>query len=803
MRLFRWVGGISVLAFALTARAADVPLALWKNATFPSGLPMGGTMGVSWGDYDADGYIDLFACFSGSLWRNNAGVSWEFGGNLSMLVPSTERRYGSSFGDYDNDGLPDIAMAPRVPAWGDDRFHLLNNLRTYPYFADVAADPAIVDVQPYGNAETLCWADVDGDADLDLFVPAYPSPGPGNFFLENRGARFVESSAAAGLEIPPGNARPEGAQFADVDFDGDPDLFANGTLYQNVSTLSTPRFIALEEAASGIGLASSIDEGAMMFDYDLDGDQDLVVAYAGTAHGVRIWENAGDGTFFAAEQTIVDEPFTGLDLGMSAEDWDGDGDVDLTTRAVFRQNRMIEDGVRHFTVQPTSIPSWQLLNATPAWGDWDLDGDLDCALGNWGYDGKLYQNTTYSPATPVAARRMVRVRVVRSSVHAPRGLETEYGATVEVRILGASDTYRRRKFVASSHGYLNQNEYALTFGLPPLPAALSPGDDLHFDLSVDFPGLPGNGLWRIDKNVNPVLGDIPLSTLANREIQVSRCGTVRLNGVNHLPRPLATPRLATTAGGLALPQNGGTVLEIVETPADGWIGLAFDTHGATSKLMLEEIVVDAQLAAAETCAQTAFNTALWDVTDPAQPALVNGGALLLQTSPRNRRSYLPVEIALDPGRAYRLVTRVSQYRKSAIVPALPAGAIKASGGLAYEDAGPCNGQKTARATIDPAATAIAVRIRPKPVQTALDPVGPSLRLAKGAGGDERLSWSDVGAPAYRVRRCDATAGPCVPVPHALSTGNTHRDGESIAIPSPPRESLWYLVDAINECEAGL
>jgi len=790
------------------AHPTDVPLELWGNEDFPEGLPIGETHGISWGDYDSDGYIDLFACHSGNLWRNVGGVTWEFAADLSAILPPTERRYGASFADYDRDGWLDIGTEPRFPFWGDDKMHLLRNLGRGAEFADVAGDPAIVDVQPYNNGETLCWGDVDGDRNLDLFLPVYGQnvAGPGNFFLHNLGPtgpggayRFTEKSAEAGLDNPPGTARPEGAQFVDVDLDGDIDLYSNGTLYRNVSSPGVPEFEPMSEQASGIGFRDSRDEGAVFFDYDLDGDQDLVVVY--TEHGVWIWENRGDGTFFAVEPGIVDDRFIGLNLGLSAEDWDNDGDIDFTTRQVFRRNMLMEGGQRGFAVATHEVKPEHIVSATPAWGDWDRDGDLDCAMGNQGTEGHFYENTLYQATTPRSVKRHLRVRVVGDSPTVERGLEVEYGATAEVHVEGEQDGRRRRKFVASSHGYLNQNEYGLHFALPRDPAPTDLSRDVRFGLSVDFPGLPADGLWRVDEHVNPALREIDLAELTDREIKVYRCGRVEVNGVVHEPRPLASQKASTTSNGLASPTATEPLPPPVAAPEPNWFtGLAFDTLQATGRVRIVEIILDGQLDEVAACFENPFNLVLWDVTDPSAPFIIDGGAMRRSTSPRNARSYLRTDLVLEPGREYRLIARVTESRETPIDAPADEGLLTVLGGMNYKDVAPCHGSKPATMPVDPAVTSLALRFGAVPSNDALDPVGDTLHLQKIAGTDPVLIWSDPGAAGYRILRCDARFGPCTPVPIATTPNNGYHDA---AVSLEPDELLWYGVNAVNRCTVDL
>ncbi len=90
--------------------------------------------------------------------------------------------------------------------------------------------------------------------------------------------------------------------------------------------------------------------------------------------------------------------------------------------------------------------------------------------------------------------------------------------------MGEAAEVRRMNFTASGHGYLNQSEYPLTFGLEGVDVPV-------VDVSVDFANPSDEGLWRVDKYVNPVLGGIDVTTLAlPREVRVFRSGAVQIDG---------------------------------------------------------------------------------------------------------------------------------------------------------------------------------------------------------------------------------------------------------------------------------
>jgi len=696
----------------------DVPLVLWTSADYPSGLVFGTTFGISFGDYDGDGYIDVFACDSANLWRNAGGTTWSLAADLDSVLPPASIRYGSSFGDYDDDGLADIATEPRSCC--DGCIHLLHNLGAGPSFEDVATDPLIMDVQACeADSETICWGDVDGDRDLDMFFPAYPpwaaGASSGNFFYRNLGPsgpggayRFQEYTAAGGFfNPPPDSARPEGAQFVDVDFDGDMDLYSNGTLYQNDSTPGDPSMDWMTTAGSGIDYHEFLEEGAAFGDYDLDGDYDLFIVYTTSSLGVRIWENYGDGTFFDVEDGVIENRSIGLNLGLSAEDWDNDGDIDFTTRQVFRRNQLMETGKRRFTVATHTIPASHITSATPAWGDWDEDGDLDSALGNWAEAGRMYENTTYGPATPMDERRYVRVRPVLDSQAVPVGLETEYATTVEIDVLGET-AFRRKKFTSSSAGYLNQNEYTLTFALPPDPSPATDGD-ISIDAIVDFPHL--DGIWRVDGDVTPALSGVALADLAEREIVVFRSGRVILNGVEHLPCGV-TPPLAETLAPLVSADPTTPMPGLTDIPIDGyWVGLELDTLGAQNDVMLREIVLDGQLDQAGVCGAT--NVWLWDVTTGLGSVVASSA---LTTSPRNRRSYFRFPVVLERERVYRLVAKVDSLRETPFAGPVGDGGLRIDGGFTYTMFGDCGSSTALRSAIlDPTRLYVTVRHSSLPV----------------------------------------------------------------------------------------
>lgn len=688
----------------------DVPLERLPD------VPTFSSSGGSFLDYDRDGWVDYFTNSNGGLWRNEEnGTSFVRITDLDQYLPPIDfDRYGASAGDYDADGLPDIAQSPRQGC-----FYLLHN-EGGGVFREVANDPSVLATPiPCGmDGESFVWCDVDADGDLDLWLTAYPpdvSPGStGNLFLENLGPtgpggayRFEERTTTSGLGNPPNVNRPEGAQFVDVDRDGDLDGYANGTLYQNVSDAAGVRFVPLVRQPTGILLASVLDEGTVFLDHDLDGDQDLVLVLRGRN---VLYENRGDSTFIDASAEWLDTPAAGATEGCSAEDWDLDGDLDLTTANVFRRNLLVESGAP-FLRQATTAISTSLLNfCLPSWADWDKDGDVDCALANFQGRGAFLRNTLFDAETPLAARNSVRIVPVGDSPTLPDGLESEFGATVELRVHGDTSGHVRRRFVASSHGYLQQSEYALTLALPPGPDPLAPARGVVFDLVVDFPSLPGRGIQRLDRHVNPALGALDLEALAGREVRVFESGLVRLGDEEFPPSGAFEARVWST-GALLLPVLATPTPAPEPAPENAWlVGLDLATRPDAGAVQLSELVLDGALAPGGP-ARCDANLFLWDVTPGAPPALL--AAETRTTSARNQRSFLPVDWRLKPARSYRVLARVTSLRASPLVPSAPARAVQILGGLSFPGRNPCGTPFSPLATPVPTSTWLELRYREK------------------------------------------------------------------------------------------
>jgi hypothetical protein len=703
-----------LLTLSLAAPAAQLPFSKYTDQDWPNGLDLGRAVGASFGDYDADGWPDLFVCNDGRLWRNLNGQGWAEAFDLGAMLPASAQRYGAAFGDYDRDGFPDIATEPRKYGL-DDCLHLFHNLGAAAW-VDIATNPALLDVQVCGAlAETAAWADFDGDGDLDLFLPTYPAAdgSADNQYYQNLGPtgpggayRFTEQATAVGVKIPVGAARPEGVITMDIDGDGDLDLYSNGHWYRNLSAFDAPLFEDLASKASGVKKRSVVDEGTVAIDYDLDGDLDLLVSYTSN-RGNRLWINQGDGTFGEAHEDVVEDYVDGAAYGISAADWDNDGDIDITTNDVFRTSRVMDTGVAEWRkINSASVPQV----GAPAWADWDLDGDLDLAVADGRNVSFLYRNDLYDAQTPLADKRYLRVRVVDDEPGIARGLEVEYGATVELKLLNAAPGKRFVQLVTSASGYINQNEYALHFGLPSDPEPNDPRRDLRFDLVVDFPSLPELGFHRVDKRVNPALANLDLALLDEREITIFRSGKIWLGGREYAPVDPGETKLLTTTGGLVQNARNEEMPDLLPaSSADEYVGIELDTIGAQGPQRLVEVILDGQPGAALNCGSQHGNLAVWDVTNPSAPQIV--GALTASLPAGNRRAVTSSELILEPGKIFRIVARVQSYRPTLVATPWMGAQASVNGGLHFTDTDPCSGSAVAAAGLESGQVYLAARLR--------------------------------------------------------------------------------------------
>lgn len=340
-------------------------------------------MGVTVGDYDNDGFVDVYLSAVGlnHLFRNLGNGRFE-DVTKAAGVAGADDAWSTSCGffDYDNDGDLDLFVCNYV-AWSREidlaqSFKLTGIGRAYGpplsfagsqpvlfrndgngKFSDVSAAAGVRVVNratgvPVGKSLGLTFADVDRDGWIDVFVA---NDTVQNFLFHNQhNGTFVECGATASIGFDSsGNAR--GAMGIDAArYRGDDALgVAIGNFANEMSALFVAPKPALaftdEAVATGFGPPTRLDLsfGTFFFDYDLDGRLDVLSANGHLEEEIekvqssqryrqsaRLFWNAGAAS--ATELVSVDKSAAGADLfepivgrGAAYADIDGDGDLDV------------------------------------------------------------------------------------------------------------------------------------------------------------------------------------------------------------------------------------------------------------------------------------------------------------------------------------------------------------------------------------------------------------------------------------------------------------------------------------------
>lgn len=307
--------------------------------------------GIVAADFNNDGWIDIFVCNMDQdyLFKNINGQYFE---NISTSAGFAEndrsRGISASWGDYDNDGYLDLYVANHMDRRGlwypttDDKLYHNNGDET---FTDVSY--LLEKENRSGHSFIAGWTDFDRDGDLDILLvtdcQANTNVPPTRIF-ENQGGNnpltwsFREVSVEVGLDDCRNGM---GLAVGDFNRDGWMDIsytnIGEVVLYQNTNGHFTD-----VTSLAGIGEQHFLYStwGASMFDYNLDGWQDLLFAagtlerkerYEKISHRNALYINNQNGRNFndLTNSSGIGDPLRSR--SMVSADYDKDGDLDIYT----------------------------------------------------------------------------------------------------------------------------------------------------------------------------------------------------------------------------------------------------------------------------------------------------------------------------------------------------------------------------------------------------------------------------------------------------------------------------------------
>ncbi len=478
--------------------------------------------GVAFFDYDQDGWLDIFLVNgttlegfpagqepSNYLFKNNCDGTFSDVTEKSGLHRSGWGQ-GCCIGDYDNDGFDDLF----VTYWGSNVLYHNNGDGT---FTDVTLKTGVAgEGRRWGTG--CCFVDYDRDGFLDLFVANYvvydpalaPSPGGTpycryygldvacgpqglgggtNILYHNRGdGTFEDVSEKSGVTTPRGvsaptsvsqNWQPVGsygltAVAADFDNDGWPDIYvacdvSPSRLYRNnrdgtFREVGVQSGVALSE--DGVGQAGM---GVAVGDYDNDGWLDIMKTNFSDDTS-NLYHNTGDGTFYdAVMQAGLGMYKKHLGWGAGLLDLDSDGWKDIFVvnghvwpevssrklHVTFEQRKLLYRNLgngRFEEVAEKSGPALEQLRSSRgcAFGDFDNDGDMDIVVNNMN-----------APPSLLRSDSLERTNWIKVKCLGTKSNRSGIGARVRV-VTGRSSQIEE---VMSGSSYISQNDLRLHFGL--------------------------------------------------------------------------------------------------------------------------------------------------------------------------------------------------------------------------------------------------------------------------------------------------------------------------------------------------
>lgn len=425
-------------------------------------IDSGASRSVNWIDYDNDNDLDLFISTgyrygdNNYLYRNENGTFTKI--YDQPLVHDSLPSDGSSWGDFNNDGLPDLCV---VNWW--NKINLLYQNTGNGNFVFLNTSP-VSSLQSY--SETCSWGDYNNDGLLDLFITNSDGSNHRNFLYKNTGIAFVKIDTGATVSE---TAYSRGVNWIDIDSDRDLDLFVcrEGNrvnfLYKNNGN---GYFTKITNTA----LTSEAGEfwSGSWGDYDNDGDPDLFVTDNGNQKN-SLFRNDGNFNF----TKILNDPLvneSGYNAVSGWGDYDNDGDLDMFVTQAYvppgftqkltnklYKNLNMESGTASFQ----KITSGAIVNDSGysygfAWGDYDKDGDLDLAVANTFSENQknaLYKNNNQN------GNKYITIKCTGTITN-----RSAIGVRVRVKtVINGTPVWQMRE-VEGQSGYCGQN-LILHFGL--------------------------------------------------------------------------------------------------------------------------------------------------------------------------------------------------------------------------------------------------------------------------------------------------------------------------------------------------